>query len=76
MNERVDAAPVLAHASPRGAAKTARNALIYAAAAVAVLIWGGTAVVTKIAVTAFDPLLVGVSRLKRWRRSGVQAEPI
>ena len=35
---------------------------VYGAAAFAVLLWGGTAVVTKIAVTAFDPLLVAVLR--------------
>src|SRR5208282_4710773 len=35
---------------------------VYGAAAFAVLVWTGTPVVTKVAVDAFDPLLVGVLR--------------
>lgn len=35
---------------------------VYLAAGFAILVWGGTAIVTKIAVSAFDPILVGVLR--------------
>lgn len=50
-------------AAPRVALPAGASGLaIYGAAAFAVTVWGGTAVVTKIAVGGLDPLLVGVLR--------------
>lgn len=45
-----------------GAASDRHQPAVYAAAAFAVLVWAGTAIVTKIAVGRMDPLLVGILR--------------
>jgi drug/metabolite transporter (DMT)-like permease len=59
MERRPNALPSVTIAAP---AVHAPMLAIYLAAAFAVLVWGGTAVVTKIAVGVLDPLIVGVLR--------------
>jgi drug/metabolite transporter (DMT)-like permease len=44
-----------------GAAGTSRLAVL-AAALFSVAVWGGTSIVTKFAVEAFDPILIGILR--------------